>query len=224
MLKDNWLIFENIDRLSEQLANDILALAQKSIKLNDNFKIVLTGGVSVVNVYKILRSSKSNWDKWHIYIGDERCLPSKSKDRNDNMINQVWLDDSPIPKQNVHFIFAELGVDNGAIDYEMTLKGVGFFDLVLLSMGEDGHVASLFPGHQYEKDKSVVVEKNSIKNPKERITLSYSRLNRSKNVFKIINGSSKKNTMQLLIAGQSFLPINRVTGEFERYFICTNAL
>jgi 6-phosphogluconolactonase/glucosamine-6-phosphate isomerase/deaminase len=69
-----------------------------------------------------------------------------------------------------------------------------------------------------------VVEKNSIKNPRERITLSYSRLNQSKNVFKIINGSSKKNTVQLLIAGQSSLPINRVTGEFEKCFICNNAL
>ncbi len=224
MLKNDCLVFENIDKLSEQLANNILILAQKSIKLNDNFKIVLTGGVSVTNVYKILRNSKSNWDKWHIYIGDERCLPSGSEGRNDNMINQVWLNDSPIPKQNIHFIFAELGIDNGAIDYEMTLKGVGFFDLVLLSMGEDGHVASLFPGHEYEKDKSVVVERNSIKNPRERITLSYSRLNQSKNVFKIINGSSKKNIVQLLIARKSSLPINRVTGESETYFICNNAL
>ncbi len=89
MLKDNWFIFTDIDKLSERLANEILNIAENTIKLNNNFKIVLAGGVSVINLYKILSNSKSNWDKWHIYIGDERCLPLEDKDRNDHIINKI---------------------------------------------------------------------------------------------------------------------------------------
>ncbi|MBT5399788.1 6-phosphogluconolactonase, partial [bacterium] len=70
MLKKNWFVFENIDKLSEQLASGILQIADSSIKSNNIFKIVLTGGTSITNTYKILRDSKSDWEKWHIYLSD----------------------------------------------------------------------------------------------------------------------------------------------------------
>ena len=67
MLKDDWLIFENIDRLSEQLANDILALAQKSIKLNVNFKHFLIDQPSIIwlrrNIHFISYCNQNNFQK-----------------------------------------------------------------------------------------------------------------------------------------------------------------
>ena len=224
MLKDNWLVFKNVDKLSEQLANDILEIAKLSIKSNDRFKIVLTGGNSVISLYKILRNSESDWSKWHIYLGDERCLPAKRKDRNDYIINQVWLNNNQIPKNNIHFIHSELGADDGAHHYEKVLNNVGDFDIVLLSMGEDGHAASLFPGHLYDENKNVVTEYNPPKYPKERISISYSRLNQSKNVFKIISGSSKQGAVELWLKGKEILPINKIHGQSEKVFICKNAL
>ena len=223
MLKDDWFIFKNIDRLSEQLANDILNIAKNSIKLNDNFKIVLAGGESVLSLYKILSNSKSDWSKWHIYMGDERCLPLEDKDRNDNIINKVWLNSSPIPKENINFMNAELGADNAALHYEGVLKSIGDFDIVLLSIGEDGHTASLFPNHLYDENKSVVVEYNSPKYPKDRISMSYSRFDQSKNIFKVINGSSKQAAVDLWLKGE-VLPINKINGHFERVYICEDAL
>lgn len=89
MLKDNWVIFKNIDKLSNQLANDILEVAKSVIKSRNSFKIVLTGGNSILNTYKILSNSESDWSKWHIYLGDERCFPAGDKDRNDYMINKA---------------------------------------------------------------------------------------------------------------------------------------
>jgi len=91
MLKDNWPVFKNVDKLSEQLANDILEIAKLSIKPNNRFKIALTGGNSVISLYKILKNSDSDLSKWHIYLGGEHCFPAKRKDRNDHIINQVWL-------------------------------------------------------------------------------------------------------------------------------------
>ena len=223
MLKDNWVVFEDIDKLSEQLAYNILEIAETSIRLSNSFKIVLTGGNSVLKLYKILSNSKSNWSKWHIYLGDERCLPTNDKDRNDHVINQVWLNNSQILKKNIHFIYAEFGVVDGALHYEKILDNVGDFDVVLLSIGEDGHAASLFPHHLYDKNTSVVVERNSPKFPKDRISMSYSRLNQSKNIFKIISGSSKQKAVKMWIKGKA-LPINKIYGQSEKIFICKNEL
>jgi len=219
MLKDNWSFFKDIDELSRELSCDILAIAKESIALNNTFKIVLAGGMSIINTYKILGKSESNWDKWHIYIGDERCLPLKDKDRNDYLINEVWLNNSKIPKQNIHFIHAELGADSGALHYQSVLSSTGYFDVVLLSMGEDGHTASLFPNHLYDESKSVVVECNSPKYPKDRISMSYSRLNQSKNVFKVISGNSKQDAVEMWLKGK-ILPINKISGQFEKVFTC----
>ena len=222
MLKDNWVIFSDIDKLSEKLARDILDIAEKSIQLNDIFRIVLAGGESVTSLYKVLNNSKSTWSKWQVYIGDERCMPLKDINRNDHMINKIWLDHSKIPKQNIHFTHAELGPDKASAHYEDVLKSIGYFDIVLLSIGEDGHTASLFPSHFYDENKSVVVECNSPKYPKERVSMSYSRLNQSKNIFKVINGKSKQGALDLWSKGV-ILPINQINGHSEKVYICEDA-
>ena len=223
MKKDNWHVFDDIDKLSEQLANDILDVARTAIRSSNNFKIVLTGGNSILNTYGILSNSESDWSKWHIYLGDERCLPPGDKDRNDYVINQVWLKNGRIPRSNIHFICAELDPNNGAICYEEELNNVGDFDVVLLSMGVDGHAASLFPDHLYIEDKSVVVECNSPKYPKERISMSFSRLNQSKNIYKIISGKSKQQAVELWAKGR-VLPINKICGQFEKVYICKDII
>ena len=223
MLKKNWMIFKDTKILSEHLVEDILSIADESIKKNSKFSIVLAGGNSFLDSYKILRESNSDWMKWHVYIGDERCLPINDRKRNDKIINDIWLNNDKIPKKNINFIKAELGIKNAVQQYETILNNITSFDLVLLGMGDDGHTASLFPNHSYDQDKSVVAEYNSPKYPKERISLSYSRLNNSKNVFKLVCGRSKSKALGLWINNVE-LPINQIHGNFEKVYICDDAL
>jgi 6-phosphogluconolactonase len=223
MLKDNWFVFENVEQLSKQLANDILHIARQSIRVTNKFTIVLAGGTSFSSVYRILNNSTSNWKKWHIYIGDERCLALGDKNRNDYLINKIWLGNGLIPKKNIHFIHSELGVDIGASNYEKVVREIEKFDMVLLGMGEDGHTASLFPNRIYDKDKSVIVEKNSPKYPKNRISMSCKMLNKSSHVFKVINGASKKNVVDLWLKGAD-LPINKVHGDREKVYACLECI
>ena len=223
MLSDNWLVFEDDDNLSRKLANAILKIAAQSIELRDKFTIVLAGGRSPIKLYKILSQANSNWEKWHIYMGDERCLPLRDMDRNDRVINDIWLNDSPIPKCNIHLINAELGMFESQLNYKHIVKEINKFDVTLLCIGEDGHTASLFPGHQYPKAESVVLEFNSPKLPKERISLSYQRLNNSRHVFKIISGKSKQKAVKFWLQGE-MLPINNISGDFEQVYINQNAL
>jgi len=223
ILNDNWIIFDDEISLSKALAQEILNIAKKSIFEKDFFSIVLTGGQSVLNLYKILSKADSNWDKWHIYIGDERFLPAGHKDRNDQIINEIWLNNSTIPQKNIHFIKAELGLLDARVEYENTLKRIDKFDVVLLSMGEDGHIASLFPNHIYPEEQMVVVERGSPKPPKERVSMSYQQLNKTHYVFKLIVGEPKQKAVILL--GQNInLPITRVNGECEKLFFCKNAI
>ena len=217
ILNDNWLIFDDEMSLSKALAQEILNIAKKSIFEKDCFSIVLTGGQSVLSLYKILSKADSNWDKWHIYIGDERFLPAGHKDRNDQTINEIWLDNSTIPKKNIHFIKAELGLLEARVEYEDILKRIDKFDIVLLSLGDDGHIASLFPNHIYPEEQMVVVERSSPKPPKERISMSYQQLNKSHYIFKLIIGGSKQKAVTLLKQNVN-LPITRVNGDFEKIY------
>jgi 6-phosphogluconolactonase len=223
ILNDNWLIFDDEMSLSKALAQEILNIAKKSIFEKDCFSIVLTGGQSVLNLYKILSKSDSNWEKWHIYIGDERCVPMRHKDRNDQVINEIWLDNSTISKNNIHFIQAELGLIEAQKEYEKVLKKIDKFDVVLLSVGEDGHVASLFPNHSYPDNKMVVIESNSPKSPKQRLSMSYKQLNKSNYIFKLLIGKSKQQAVHLLQKNTN-LPMTKVTGECEKLYICKNAI
>ena len=223
ILNDNWIIFDDEISLSKALAQEILNIAKKSIFEKDFFSIVLTGGQSVLNLYKILSKADSNWDKWHIYIGDERFLPAGHKDRNDQIINEIWLNNSTIPQKNIHFIKAELGLLDARVEYENTLKRIDKFDVVLLSMGEDGHIASLFPNHVYPEDQMIVVEHDSPKLPKERVSMSYKQLNRAHYIFKLIIGESKQKAVTLLQQNAN-LPITRVNGDCEKLYFSKSAI
>ena len=122
-----------------------------------------------------------------------------------------------------YLIKAELGLLEARLEYENTLKKIDKFDVVLLSMGEDGHIASLFPNHVYPEEQAVVVENNSPKSPKQRISMSYQQLNKAHYIFKLIIGESKQQAVYLLQKDTS-LPITKVIGEYDKLYFCKNAI
>ena len=220
-MKNNWFFFKSKRSLLKNLSKEILNIAKKSITEKGFFTIVLTGGKSIIGLYKILSEANSNFDKWHIYISDERFLTKDHQDRNDVVIKNIWLNNNRIPEKNIHFIQAELGLVKARKAYEDKINKVGLFDIVLLSIGEDGHISSLFPGHKYNKSQSVIIERNSPKPPKERISMSFDKLNNTKNLFKIIIGKSKIPIVKRLLKDEK-LPANSINGEIEKVFIDKN--
>jgi 6-phosphogluconolactonase len=219
IIDNKFFIFDGQSGLIKTLADEVLNLADKAIFENDRFDIVLTGGKSILGFYKTLSLSDSNWKKWHIYISDERYLPNNHKDRNDRVINDLWLNNEKIPRKNIHFFDFKSGVVHSIKTYEHHLKKINKFSLVLLSVGDDGHVASLFPGHSHRKGVEIIVEKNSPKYPKKRVSMSYDLMNKSSFVFKIIIGSEKKVVSNMLTRGFD-LPASKVNGDSDKVFIC----
>ncbi|MFY9326863.1 MAG: 6-phosphogluconolactonase [Georgfuchsia sp.] len=144
-----WHAVSDERALQQAAIASINASAVRAIEERGQFHLVLAGGNTPRNIYRLLCSAKTNWSAWHIYFGDERCLPADDSARNSRMAAQAWLDFVPIPPLQVHAIPGELGASQAALMYAETLRTVGDFDLVLLGLGEDGHTASLFPDHEW---------------------------------------------------------------------------
>lgn len=210
----NWTIFENDQAVAKACAQIIIEQANQAIQQRGAFHLVTAGGTTPLNVYKLLAqcpASQTDWQKWHIYLGDERCLPAEDAERNSTALHQAWLKLGTIPTQNIHFMPTELGMVQAAQAYQKMVEAIEWFDLTLLGMGEDGHTASLFPGHSYPENLSVITESNSPKPPKQRVSLSFSRLAQSRWVIKLITGASKAPAVKQWLAGQC-LPIQQVEG------------
>ncbi|HWT20443.1 MAG TPA: 6-phosphogluconolactonase, partial [Variovorax sp.] len=157
-------------------------------------------------IYQMLRKAITDWPKWQVYFGDERCLPVGNSQRNSRMARDTLLDQVPIPRANIHTMPAEAGPVEGAAQYAQTLHAIGDFDLVLLGLGEDGHTASLFPDHDWgtaDDSADVLPVFDAPKPPPERVSLSAARLSRARCVLFLADGESKREAVARWRAGDS---------------------
>lgn len=208
-----WHVYPDFQALCERAACAIERAAAQAIAHRGAFRIVLTGGSTPREVYRRLRLARADWARWHVYIGDERCVPAGDGERNDAMARAAWLAHVPIPELQIYMMPAELGPDEGARRYAMTLAAVDRFDLVLLGLGEDGHIASLFPGNvAHALPQDAVPVRSSPKPPSERISLSAARLSRTDAVFFLVAGSAKRQALTAWLNDQP-IPAADVTPE-----------
>jgi 6-phosphogluconolactonase len=111
------------------------------------------------------------------------------------MARDEWLDHVAISAGNVHAMPAESGAREAAVLYARELRGMDTFDLVLLGLGEDGHTASLFPGHDWgvhaDSPEAIAVF-NAPKPPPERVSLSAHRLSNACHVLYLVEGAGKR--------------------------------
>lgn len=187
----NWKPYDSIEQLAEAACQRVLDAADKAIIAHDSFKLVLAGGTAPVKAYQLLAAKQADWSKWHIYYGDERCLPIDDSERNSLVAERKWLDLVAIPKEQIHRIPAELGAEIGAEQYAQDVAAAGKFDLVLLGMGEDGHTASLFPGHVHNVDELTHAVHNSPKPPADRVTISAKALSNTVELIFIVSGDKQ---------------------------------
>lgn len=191
-VQTRWHNFQSQDAINQAAFNRILQAADAAIAQYGSFLIVLAGGSTPKSVYQLLAKANADWAKWHVYHNDDRCLPPDHAERNSKMARDAWLNHVAIPQSQIHDIPAELGNVEGAKAYAQTMQGVRTFDLVILGLGEDGHTASLFPGHAVDNSADAVPVFNSPKPPADRITLSQQRLNNTHEVMFLVTGAGKQ--------------------------------
>ena len=208
-----WRVFSDAQMLVARLADAVCAVAEAAIQTRGVFHLVLAGGRTPQALYRALAERGAGDAHWHIWYGDERCLPPDDPDRNSRMAETAWLDASAIPPHNRRPIPAETGAPEAAQRYREWLAGVSDFDLTLLGMGEDGHTASLFPG-QLWNGADVLAVSGAPKPPPERVSLSAARLSRSRRVWFVVTGADKHDAVARWKKGET-LPVGSVSGTVE---------
>ena len=200
-----WIGAADATALRRSACQRIVGAAARAIERRGRFLIVLAGGNTPRGVYDLLRAASTDWSCWQVYFGDERCLPPDNAGRNSRMAAGIWLEHVPIAQDQIHVIPAELGAKTAALRYADTLRGVGDFDLVLLGLGEDGHTASLFPGHDWgvaPDAPDVLAVFDAPKPPPQRVSLSAARLSRAREVLFLVEGEAKRSAVARWRAGE----------------------
>jgi 6-phosphogluconolactonase len=230
--------FATADDVADAAVFLFVTLAAKAIAERGVFFCSLAGGTTPLSSYRILAapliSSKVNWEKTHVFWGDERCVPEGSKDRNDEQALEALLRKVKIPSKNIHRVAAS--EPDAAERYEADLIGtfsenpgssvslllkesslsssseIPRFDLIFLGMGPDGHTASLFPGHPAveEKTRLVVRVEGAPKPPPTRVTFTLPLINAARHVAFLVTGADKNAALRRVLNGDPALPAARV--------------
>jgi len=200
-----WQWYEQEAEVRQAATQAIAQAAADAIKSRGAFHVVLAGGSTPRAVYQTLNVLPTDWSAWHVYFGDERVLPADHPDRNSVMAQSAWLGQSPIPLNQIHPIPTELGLEAACASYMQTLAPLGAFDLVLLGLGEDGHTASLFPGHDVgaaQDAPDLLMILDAPKPPPQRISLSAKRLSNARQVLFLVTGAGKREPVQRWMSGE----------------------
>lgn len=164
--------------------------------------VALTGGTIAVTIHEAVLAASQNrvdWSRVDIWWGDERYVPRDDPERNARQAADALLSHVDVSPPRVHEMPASdsgaetLAEAAAAYGDEVRAQGSGAFDVVMLGVGPDGHVASLFPGFaQLDVDDTIAVPvTGSPKPPPERISLTLPALNRSRSVWFVVAGTGK---------------------------------
>ncbi len=220
-------VFKDINQLSQYAANSFVETANQSIAERGRFLVVLSGGNTPMQLYKLLGESfhnKVDWTHTHFFWGDERCVPVDDAGNSYGQTKKVLFDKINIPNENIHRVLSELEPDSASKEYANTLSGFAEspltwprFDLTLLGMGDDGHTASLFPNSPVDMDlPTLAVTANYQGRPANRVTLTPKVLNSSRKVMFLVAGKSKAVTLSRVFSDNYMpveLPVQRIAPE-----------
>ena len=186
----------------------------KKKKSKSRLSFVLTGGSSPVNLYKKLAKSNIDWSNIDLFWGDERFVSNKSKNSNFKMANDLFIKKVKIKKQNLFYINTKRkDINQSSVEYQNKIKNYFKnkkikFDICLLGMGNDGHVASIFPNTNILKKKSIVSPVN--RGDFKRITIGLKVINNSKKIFLWLSKKSKTSIFKKLRLKGKKIPINNL--------------
>lgn len=211
--------FQDSESLAYASADAFLSLYRAAIADHDHFRVALAGGSTPTRLYQLLATleykPKINWKTVHLYWGDERCVPPEHPDSNYRSACEHLIDQILIPPRNVFRMPGEVDPEKGALTYEHLLfRSFSYktpvFDLILLGVGEDGHIVSLFPGDPtLNERKRWVLPVRHAQPPEplvDRLTLTLPILNFARYVIFLVSGDSKALVARRILVNGEKLP------------------
>jgi len=215
-------ILADEEALARRVAAGLLGAANGT---EGDFAIVLSGGSTPRRLYELLARAPYReaipWHRTHVFWGDERFVPKNDARSNYRMAAEALLSHVPIAASNVHPVPTEgTAPADAAFAYDRTLKSYygakeldparPLFDVTLLGLGEDGHMASLFPHSRAleERDRWVVAVTDA--GPEPRISLTYPVLESSRHVLFLVAGKAKRAILERVLRGDQDVPAARL--------------
>jgi 6-phosphogluconolactonase len=215
------LLVDDAPALAEAAAGAIVDAAVSSIAARDRFTVALAGGATPRETYTRLASppfaDALPWDRTVVFFGDERCVPPDHAESNYRMANESLLSKVGLPAERVYRMRGEADDPEAAAgEYARTLAAVfgtrrgelPRFDLVLLGLGLDGHIASLFPGSPAAKEifRPVVAVHAAAARIPQRLTLTLPMLNAAGRVIFLVSGAEKAKAVKAALGDGASLP------------------
>ena len=218
------LIFDDYESLSRIAVEMLVYIARTAIAERGLFTLALSGGGTPQRLFEFLARveyiEQISWPQTFIFWGDERCVPPDQDGSNYKQAYHTFLGKVPLPPENIYRIRGEYPPEDAADDYTQQLldfaalypaapplaTGVRFphFDLVLLGMGSDGHTASLFPGPITERERTsptLPVTAHYQERPARRVSLTPLVFNAAENIFFLVTGAAKAETLRAVLHG-----------------------
>jgi 6-phosphogluconolactonase len=202
---------DDADTLVGDVASALLDRLESAQARGEVPQIGLTGGTIAEALHRELarraQDSSVDWSRVVFWWGDERFVPAGSPDRNAGQAREALLDHVPVDPAHVHEVPASDEVataEDAAEAYSAALRehGAGFFEVLMLGIGPDGHCASLFPGHPglAARDAVAIAVHDSPKPPPDRVSLTFEAMERSRAVWFIASGEGKAEAVARALA------------------------
>lgn len=220
--------------VADSSAAQLIATLKSAQDAGRSPHIALTGGsmgsAIIASLMRHAERSAVDWSQVVVWWGDERYLPAGDSERNDTQNDRAGLAELGLDPDHVHRVLGpdEVGsVEEAANAYADQLRrhGSGEFEVVLLGVGPDGHVASLFPHHPAQRvtDTVAVPVHDSPKPPSQRVSLTYEALERARQVWLLVAGEAKADAVAAALAADVDrwdVPASGVRGtEATRWFL-----
>ncbi len=208
-------VFPDVDGAARALAARLVRDARARVSSSGRFTLALTGGKTPRRLYEALGTVHRDdfpWAATEFFWSDERAVPPDDADSNQRLARETLLAHGLAPDARIHPMIRSAedaqDLECAAVAYEQRLRELTgddrpSLDAVLLGLGEDGHVASLFPCARSlrEQARSVVVVRDSPKPPPVRLTMTVPLINRSAVVHLLVVGDDKADAVQATLDG-----------------------
>ena len=204
-------IYNDLESLSLAAAELFIVQSRQASLSCGRFSVALSGGGTPRRLFEILASApylkRVHWSDVHVFWSDERCVAEDDPRNNANMARRALLNHVPIPAENIHPIHCDVSPQQAAIQYEDELRQFFSqqnpnFHLVLLGLGTNGHIASLFPHTPVLNEQERWVSEVYIKSlDMYRVTFTAPFINQASQVVFLVSGLAKSRVLEKVLEG-----------------------
>jgi 6-phosphogluconolactonase len=211
-------ILADADAVAREAARIIAAEARAAVAARGRFIMAVSGGHTPWEMLRALAGEEVPWKQVHVVQVDERIAPAGDPDRNLTHLQESLLSHAPLPPAQIHAMpVEEKDHEQAAASYAKTLQQIAgappVLDLVHLGLGPDGHTASLVPGDPVLNVIDRDVALTAVYQGRQRMTLTYPMLNRSRYILWVVTGAEKIGPLVCLQAANVTIPAGRIRQE-----------